>query len=348
MSALPRALVVDLTATSRNWSLPADGMERLQHEGARLGWSVSFVAAPASSDGDGSGEPRAEACAAVRDAEAYFGFGLAPALFAAAPALRWVHSASAGVAAALFPEMVASSVVLTNSAGIHAETIAQHAIGGIIHLLRGFDVAIEQQRRGEWRKGPFVDDGARVRELGECRALIVGTGGIGGAIGRHLAHFGTRCTGVRRRPERGAPPGFERVLGAEALTAALPAADLLVLAAPSTDGTRDLIGAAELDALPADAIVVNIARGTLLDEDALAERVRDGRLRGAVLDVFRAEPLDARSALWALPSVLVTPHVSSVSPRLFWTRELDLFVDNWDRFADGAPLRNVVDKRAGY
>ena len=93
---------------------------------------------------------------------------------------------------------------------------------------------------------------------------------------------------------------------------------------------------------------MNVARGSLVDEAALAERVASGRLRGAVLDVFREEPLPPESPVWALPSVLVTPHVSAVSPRGFWRRELALFVDNWRRYAAGQPLRNVVDKEAGY
>jgi len=348
VSAAPRTLVVDLAATSRNWSLPADGAARLADEAARLGWTIRFVTAPAISDGDGATAPSAEAREAMQGAEAYFGFGMSRALFVEAPALRWVHSASAGVTAALFPEMLASPAVLTNSAGIHAETIAQHVIGGIIYLLRGFDIAVDQQRRAEWNKGPFVNAGARVREIRECRVVIVGTGGIGGAIGRHLAHFGARCTGVRRRPELGAPDGFARVVGPDSLGGELGAADLLILAAPLTPATQALIGAGELDALPAEAIVVNVARGTLLDEGALAERVESGRLRGAVLDVFREEPLDAGSPLWSLRSVLLTPHVSSVSPALFWDRELDLFTDNWRRWDRGEPLRNVVDKSAGY
>jgi phosphoglycerate dehydrogenase-like enzyme len=100
--------------------------------------------------------------------------------------------------------------------------------------------------------------------------------------------------------------------------------------------------------LPREAIVVNVGRGSLLDEEALADELADGRLRGAVLDVFSSEPLAPESRLWQLRQVLLTPHVSAVSPRRFWERQLDLFVDNWARFADGRPLLNVVDKRAGY
>ena len=146
----------------------------------------------------------------------------------------------------------------------------------------------------------------------------------------------------------GPPPGFNRVIGLDEIDAALPNHDVVVLAAPLTGQTAGLLTAERLDLLPASAIVVNVARGALLDEAALVTRLRDGRLRGAVLDVFREEPLDASSELWQLRQVLLTPHVSPVSPGRFWPRQLDLFLDNWRRFTTGKPLRNLVDKQAGY
>jgi phosphoglycerate dehydrogenase-like enzyme len=106
--------------------------------------------------------------------------------------------------------------------------------------------------------------------------------------------------------------------------------------------------AARLDLLPSNAIVVNVARGTLLDEVALVDRLQSGKLRGAVLDVFREEPLAATSPLWHLRQILLTPHISPVSPGRFWPRQLDLFLDNWARYVGGKPLINQVDKNAGY
>jgi phosphoglycerate dehydrogenase-like enzyme len=285
----------------------------------------------------------------VRDAEAYFGFGFNRGLLAASgPGLRWVHSAAAGVASLLFPELLTSDVVLTNSAGVMAVPIAEHVVGGIIYLLRSFDVAVDLQRRATWDKAPFVSEGSRMRELGDCRALVVGAGGIGGAVATRLSALGVACTGVRRRPELGLPAGFARVVGPDALDEELPAADLLILAAPSTPETARLMTAARLGRLPKDAIVVNVARGALLDADALAAAIQGGRLRGAVLDVFDHEPLAADSPLWGLPQVLLTPHVSAVSPKRFWERALALFLDNWRRYDRGEPLRNVVDKQTGY
>jgi phosphoglycerate dehydrogenase-like enzyme len=329
------------------WSLPEAGAAEITRA-APDGWEATVVRGPTVSDGDGGAPPTGEAVAAIADAEAYAGFGISRPLFAAARRLRWVHTAAAGVGGLLFPELIASEVVITNSAGVHAIPMAETVVGGILYLLRGFDFAVDRQRVGVWDRAPFVGADTPVREVGDCRTLIVGAGGIGSAVARRLGALGARCTGIRRRPELGAPEGFERVLGPEALDALLPEHELLIIAAPATSDTHELVTGARLDRLPRGAIVVNVSRGSLLDQAALAERVAGGRLRGAVLDVFREEPLPAGDQLWRLPSVLITPHVSGVSPRGFWRRELELLIDNWHRYAGGRPLRNVVDKGAGY
>ena len=134
----------------------------------------------------------------------------------------------------------------------------------------------------------------------------------------------------------------------DGLDAELPKADVLVLAAPLTADTSEMMTRERLTRLPMGAIVVNVARGALLDDEALADLLDSGRLRGAVLDVFREEPLPASSRLWQLPNTLVVPHVSPVSPRRYWPRPLDLFLANWHRFVRGEPLLNLVDKTAGY
>ena len=343
----PRILVVDLAATSRNWSLTDEGRARIR-ESSPPGWDVRFVDAPTVSDGDGGTRPSAEALRTIGDAEAYVGFGIHRELFTAARRLRWVHSAAAGVGAALFPEMLASDVTLTNSAGIHALPIAQHVVAGVIHLLRSFDIAIDQQRSATWDKAPFTGDASTVRELADCCVLIVGAGGIGQTLSRAMAHFGARCTAVRRRPELGVPGGCERVVGPDGLDGELARADVVILATPATAQTDTMLNARRLALLPRDAIVVNVGRGTLLDEEALVGELRSGRLRGAVLDVFREEPLAPTSPLWQLRQVVLTPHVAAVSPRRFWDRQLDLLTDNWQRYVKDERLRNVVDKTAGY
>jgi len=343
----PRRLVVDLAATSRNWALTPEGEERIRGEAPR-GWEVAVVRAPTSSDGDGPQGASREALALIGEAEAYFGFGITADLLAAGRRLRWVHSAAAGVGNVLKSGIADTDILLTNAAGIHSIPMAEFIIAGLLHFMRGLDVAIDQQRRGEWSKAFFVADDSPLRELGDARVLIVGTGGIGQATATRLSALGATCVGVRRRPELGVPPGFSSVVGPAQLDDELPRAQVLVLAAPLTPGTTRLMTRERLERLPPEAIVVNVARGALMDEDAIADLLRDGRLRGAVLDVFQEEPLRTDSPLWPLRSALVVPHVSPVSPGRFWPRSLELFLDNWHRYANGQPLRNLVDKREGY
>jgi phosphoglycerate dehydrogenase-like enzyme len=339
--------VADLAAAAPVWTLRPEGAREIR-DAAPPGWRVEIVTAPTISDGDGGTPPSEEALRAVRDAEVYVGFGISRSLFVEARKLRWVHSAAAGVGGALFPELRESDVILTNSAGVHGIPIAEHALGGILHFLRGFDVALERQRTHKWDPGAFVGTSSPVRELHGSRVLLLGAGGLGGDIARRCAAFGASCVGVRRRPELGAPEGFERVVGADTIDGELPRADVLVITAPSTSRTRAMMSRDRLAMLPRHAIVVNVARGSLLDEEALADMLAAGSLRGAVLDVTDREPLARESRLWQLRSVLLTPHVSAVSPAGFWERELALFIDNWRRYVAGERLRNIVDKSEGY
>ena len=340
-------VVVDGNAASRTWTLTRDAEERIRRE-APPGWDVYFVQAPTSSDGDGPQGSSDEVLRAIPKADVYLGFGIPRPLLLAARRLRWVHSAAAGVGNALYPEMRDGDVVLTNSAGVHAIPIAEYITASALYFFRGLDIAVAQQRRGEWNKQPFVGEDSPLREVGGACVLVVGAGGIGSEAARRFTALGARCVGVRRRPALGAPEGFDRVIGFDDIDHELSSCDVVVLAAPLTDETRGLLDARRLDALKPSAIIINVARGALIDEAGLIERLRAGRLRGAALDVFQEEPLAADSPLWQLRSVLVTPHVSPVSPGRFWARELDLFLDNWRRFTRGEPLRNVVDKRAGY
>jgi phosphoglycerate dehydrogenase-like enzyme len=342
-----RRLVVDLAATSRNWALTPEGEARLHAEGP-TGWEIEVVRSLTSSDGDGPKGASEESQRLIPGAEVYFGFGFTKDLLRAAHKLRWVHSAAAGVGNVLGSGIAERDILLTNSAGIHGPPIAEFVVAGILHFLRGLDVAIAQQRRKEWNKTFFVADDSPLREISECRVLIVGTGGLGGETARRLACLGATCVGVRRRPQLGAPAGFTEVAGQDRLDEELPKADVVILAAPLTTDTTEMMTRERLMRLPQGAIVVNVARGALLDDEALADLLERGRLRGAVLDVFREEPLPASSRLWSLPNTLITPHVSPVSPRRYWPRQLDLFLANWHRYDRGEPLLNLVDKTAGY
>jgi phosphoglycerate dehydrogenase-like enzyme len=345
----PRRVVVNLRDARPLWAIPDRALAEIR--GAFPDdWEVAVVDAPADGCGDG-GEPGEAVLAAVRGAEVYLGYGMPPALFRAAAGgpdarLRWVHSGAAGVGGSLHAAMRESDVVLTNSAGIHAEPIADTVLAMVLHFARGLDFAVRAQAERRWDKAPFEGADSPVRELEEGTLGIVGLGGIGAAVARRAAALGMRVVASRRRAAEG-PPGVEVFAGAGALDAVLERSDYLVVAVPQTEETRGMIGARELARLPAGAVVVNVARGGVVAEEALVDALRSGRLRGAGLDVFAEEPLPDASALWGLANVLVTPHVSATSHR-FWRRQADLIVDNVGRYLAGRPLRNTVDKRAGY
>ncbi len=340
-------MVVDLRSTADAFALPDRVAEALR-AATPPDWRVHIVDTPTDSFGDGAQAPSDEALRMIREAEVYVGFGMPRALFLAGPRLRWVQTGTAGVASLLFDEMRAGDVILTNSAGIYGPAIAEYVVAGVLHFLRALDVAAELRAATQWDQSIFATDRAMVREVDECAVLVIGAGGIGSEIATRFTALGARVTGIRRRPDRGLPAGFAEVHGPDAVDRLLPAADVVVLATPLTADTRAVLSADRIAALRPGTIVCNIARGALIDEPALIAALGAGRIRGAVLDVFAREPLASESPLWHLPRVLQTPHVSGVSPRRFWDRLQDLVLDNWARYRAGTPLRNVVDKRAGY
>lgn len=341
----PRRLVVDLASPLAAWRMPPVVGDAIR---AALGpsWEVVLVQAPAASDGDGgSGSP--EAVAAARGAEIYVGYGVPPGVVAAGKGtLKWAHSGTAGVGASL-PHLAGSGVVLTNSAAVHAEPIADWAIAAIAYFARGLDRMREFQAAGQWARPAFADLEVRVRELGELRLGVFGLGGIGGAIARRGVALGMSVAGVRRRPARGGPTGVRWVCGLDDLPRLAAESDCFVIAAPHTAETRGAVSRSVLERLPRDAIVVNVSRGTLLDETALLAVLDASRVRGAALDVFAAEPLPAGHPFWRHPRVLVSPHVAAVTAR-FWERETGLIVENIRRYLAGSPLTNTVDLEAGY
>lgn len=342
-----RLLVVDLRSKAEAFNLP-DRVAAAIREATPDGWRTHIVEAETDSFGDGAQQPSDESLRVIPDAEVYFGFGMPRSLFLTGKQLKWVQTGTAGVATLLFDEVREGDVLLTNAAGTYGPTIAEHVLAGVLHFLRAFDLAAEMRRDRNWDQSAFATSRALVREVDECKVLVIGSGGLGSEIAWRFEALGARVTGIRRRPGLGAPRGFAAIHGLSELDGLLPHADVIVLSTPLTDETRQLLDAKRLKALRPGAIVVNVARGALLDEAALAEGLEAGRIRGAVLDVFAREPLAADSPLWHLPQVLWTPHVSGVSPRRFWDRLQALFLDNWARYRAGEPLRNVVDKRAGY
>jgi phosphoglycerate dehydrogenase-like enzyme len=359
-------VVLDMNDRRPVWAMPAWVPERLR-EALPEGWELRAMLDVTDGSGDGAGRVAPAVLEAVADAEAYLGYGIAPELLRAGRRLRWVHSGAAGVGSSLTPEMLASPVIFTNSAGIHAVPIAESVLGMILFFGRGFDFAVANQAKGVWSTAPFYASSAPLRELCDTTVGLVGFGGLGREIARRVASLGARVIAVKRTTPREGEANLETVAGGgvlgdriellhgdAGLDAVLRESDVVVLCAPETAETRGLLDARALARLKDGALLVNVGRGKVVDEAALVAELQAGRLRGAGLDVFAKEPLEPGHPLWGLPNVLVTPHVSGVTRR-FWDRETELILHNLACFAAGADpraedggWRNVVDKRAGY
>jgi len=279
----------------------------------------------------------------IPTAEVAFTSRLTARALDAAPALRWVHSPAAGVGSMLFPEMKASSVILTNSRGMNAGAVAEHALMLILALARRLPEAVRAQDARRWISNDLSGlPMLRGRTLG-----IVGLGAIGCELARMAAGLGMVVIGTRREIDAPMPEGVTEALDPGALPELLARADVVVLAAPLTEETRGLIGAHELGLMKPSAWLVNVARGKLVREQALVEALAAGVIAGAALDVVEHEPLARSSPLWGMPNVLITPHVAGFRED-YWEAATELFAENLDRHLRGEQPANIVDKLAGY
>ncbi|HSG50385.1 MAG TPA: D-2-hydroxyacid dehydrogenase [Longimicrobiales bacterium] len=264
---------------------------------------------------------------------------------AVAPNVRWIQATSAGIGQFVRRMEYARRMpdtVFTTASGVHARPLAEFVLLSMLSHVRGLLPTVHAQRRHHWERFAGTDLEGRT-------AVVVGYGKIGVLVGRMASAFGVTVLGVKRHPG-GLDPGAvhaHEIHGTDALPDLLPRADFLVLAAPHTDDTEGMIGAAELAALPRGAVVINIGRGALVDEGALVAALASGHLGGAYLDVFDVEPLPPESPLWDMPNVLVSPHSGSTSDRENG-RIADLFCENLLRRKAGVPLLNVLDTERLY
>jgi phosphoglycerate dehydrogenase-like enzyme len=311
---------------------------------ARVPAELREVARRAALDGGRPAEirlyaDREEFAAGLREAEVLYG-GLRPGEVAGAPHLRWVHVTSAGVDGLPLAELRAAGVVLTNARGQHADSAADHAFALLLALSRKVAEAVRHQAERRWvHLAPEVLAG---RRLG-----ILGFGSIGQAVARRAHAFGMEVWASRRHPEP--HPLVARMFGPSRaeLLELLGGVDDVVAVLPSTPATRGQLDREALGVLRPGARLVNIGRGDLLDEAALDEALRAGRLAGAGLDCLPREPLPPDSPLWSAPNLVITPHIAGAHPD-YAERGMAIFADNLRRFCRGEPLRNVVDLEAGY
>jgi len=268
-----------------------------------------------------------------------------PEFLARAKKLVWVQARFAGVEHFVAIDAIAKNdaIVLTNFRGVFGPAIADHAMAMLLYLTRdlGYDAAAQAARHWGREGSP-----PKAIALDGRTMLVVGIGGIGTEIGQRAHGFGMHVIGTRRTTAP-SPAYFERVGLSADLIGMLPQADVVAIAVPLTRETQGMFNRAAFAAMKRGSFLINIARGRVVDTDAMLAALRDGTLAGACLDVTDPEPLPADSPLWGMPNVVITPHVAAES-EVTEQRQSALFVENIRRFGAGEPLLNVVDKQAGY
>jgi phosphoglycerate dehydrogenase-like enzyme len=278
------------------------------------------------------------------DADAFIGRIPADVYARAGERLRWVHSTGAGIETIVaIPELVASDVVVTNTRGAHAPFVAEHGFALLLSLGRNLSGFAHDQTEHVYRSyGRDIP----MDSLYGKRMLILGMGNIGRAIARRALAFDMQVVGLDlMAPEE--TTGDLSVLPMEHLDAELELADVVMVAVPYTPETDNLLDAGRIAKMKPGAMVIGISRGRIIDEAALAARLRDGSLAGAGLDVFAEEPLPPDHFLWDTPNLVITPHCAPKSP-VTRNREFEITYENVRRFVAGEPLLNVCDKAAGF
>ena len=254
----------------------------------------------------------------------------------AAKKLKWLNSIYAGLDFLPLDVLIERGITVTNGAGINAITIAEYVVMGMLNIAKGYRDVVRAQERREW-----LLDSPGKRELAGSKALLLGYGAIGRLIEPRLAAFGVDVSVVRRS-------GGDGTLRPDEWRARLGEFDWIILAVPATPETEGMIGAGELAAMKSDAVIVNIARGSVIDQPALVDALSAKAIGGAFLDVTTPEPLPADHPLWALDNAHITMHLSGRAQDKMFIRSGDRFLDNLGKYLRGEPVAPVFDPRLGY
>lgn len=259
-------------------------------------------------------------------------------LFLQAANLKWLHALSAGIEHWLFPEMLASNAILTNSKGIHGIPISEHVLALMLAFTRGLNVSIRRQQNKRWQR-TFVD------EIHEKTLGIIGLGNIGRELAKKAKGLGLQVLASKR--EQTSELFVDTLYAPDQLAEMLPQCDFVVLALPSLPETQGLFNEQLFALMKPSAHFINISRGSIVVEEDLIAALQQQKIRGAGLDVFQEEPLPDTSPLWDMENVIITPHVAGLSPA-YLDRAIKLFADNLSRFIQYQEMLNMIDKRRGY
>jgi D-2-hydroxyacid dehydrogenase (NADP+) len=283
----------------------------------------------------------------LRDAEIVITWSLRPEQFKIATKLRWIHSPAAAVHQLIFPELVNSDVILTNSSQVHGPVVAEHVVALLFALAKRLPDAVRLQQKHMWGQDSMWRGRPRPRELAGATLGLVGIGSIGREVAQRSSALGMHVIAVREHPEKGSPDDVKQVFPSSKMDEFLSQSDYVVLAAPLTAETRGLMNAERFRKMKPDACLINVSRGPLIDETALVQALREKQIGGAALDVFDHEPLPSDSPLWDLENLLITPHTAAMTDKL-WERHYKLVTENLRRYLAHQPLLAMVDKAKGY
>lgn len=255
-----------------------------------------------------------------------------------APHLRWIHSLSAGVETILSPSVQTSPILLTNVRGIHGIPMSEHVLGMMLAFSRGMAGFTRQQESALWNRLPLT-------ELYNKTLCIVGLGSIGREIAKRAKAFNMRVVATKRTLTE--ELFVDELCTADELDRLLAESDYVVLTVPQTPDTFGLFDYERICRMKPSAMLINVARGTIVSENDLVRALQENKIAAAALDVFTAEPLPASSPLWQMDNVLITPHCAAISP-LYLDRAIQCFCENLSLYLEGKPLRNLIDKTRGY
>ncbi len=325
-------ILISIQQPVRAWQIPEAAVVALRSRFPHL----TFVHATSES----------ERARGLEDCDIAFTWILNAAELASAKKLRWVHSSAVAVETFCLPEMFARGILVSNSRGIQAAPIAEHVMAVLLALAKQLPFVLNRQRKRQWAQNEFTGD--RLPWLLEGRTLgLIGVGTIGSEIAQRAAAFGMKVIAMRRRADRGGVLGVTEMLAPSELDVLLARSDAIVIAAPLTIKTENLLGAHELAQMKQGAVLINVGRARIIDHAALANALRSGHLGGASLDVFPREPLPSNDALWTAPNVILTPHTSGFRHG-HWDDVINLFAENLKRYEAGEPIKFRVEPELGY
>jgi phosphoglycerate dehydrogenase-like enzyme len=260
--------------------------------------------------------------------------------FLANPQVRWVHSRSAGLDGVLFPELVSSAVPLTNGSGVFSQSLGEFALAMVLYFAKDFSRMLRNKAARRWEQFD-------VDEIDGQTVGIVGYGDIGRAVARRVHAMGMKVLALKRHPPAAPDPLIEQFYRPDEMHTMLGRCDYVVASAPLTPETRHMISDAVFAAMKPSAVVINVGRGPVVDQAALIRALEQKKIRGAGLDVFEHEPIPADDPIWGFENVFISPHCADHT-RDWLGQAMRFFVRQYEKFRNGEPLENVVDKHLGY